>query len=128
MPKGFSTLLAVIIFSAVSLTTVLSLSIAVLSYSRISASFSASFKAKALAEACLEQALMEIRRDTNHLGTTIFSLDGNPCTYTVIDIGGNTREVRSEASFSGVTKKIIANINQLYPKITLSSWDEVADF
>lgn len=120
--------MAVIIFSAVALTTVLSLSLAVLSYSRISASFSASFKAKALAEACLEQALMEVRRDTNYSGTTVFSLDGNSCTYMVINTGGDTREVRAEASFGGATRKIKAGVSDLYPKILLSSWEEVADF
>lgn len=128
MNKGFATLFAVIIVGSVTLTLVFTLAIITLSSSRTTSAFSSSFRAKSVTNACAEQALMEIRNNTNYVGTGSLTLGGQGCTYTVINTGGNSREIQAISTINVFARKLKVTISEISPKIIISSWKEVSDF
>ena len=128
MKKGFSTLFAVIVVGAVTLTVIFSLATVSLSSSRIANAFSSAFRAKSLANACAEQGLMEIRKDANFSGTHSLTIAGQGCSYAVINNGGEGREIQSMSTVNIFTRKVKVQISQIFPKITIDSWKEVGDF
>jgi len=127
MNKGFATLFAVIIVGAVTLTVIFTLALLTLSSSRTTSAFSSSFRAKAVANACAEQGLMEIRNNSNYVGTGSLTLGGQGCTFTVVNTGGSTREIQAVSTVNIFSRKVKVTISEISPKIIISSWKEVGD-
>lgn len=128
MSKGFSTLFMVMFVGAVSLSVVFSLALVSSSSIRVSNTFLSSFRAKALSNACAEQGLMQIRNDTNFVGTGSLTLGGQGCTYTVLNTGGNTREIQASSAVNLAARKMKVIVSDIFPKIIISSWKEISDF
>lgn len=84
-------------------------------------------QARALANACAEEGLEQIRSSTLYTGTGTLTLGQGTCSYTVINTGGTTRTVTSSGTVGTVVRKISILVTTLNPTITLSSWQEVAN-
>ena len=69
-----------------------------------------------------------IREDNKFTGNGSLSIDGNTCTYTVTNTGGQTREVRGTGNAIPARRKVKALVSKIKPAITLSSSQEVPDF
>lgn len=126
--KGFSTLFAIILAGATGLAVILALSALSGSSNRnLLSSYSAS-KAVMLSNACTMYGLQLSRNDTNFAGSGTLNIEGRTCNYSVINSGGYLRQVQSYAVVDGVTKKVKASYSVQPPKLSLLSWQEVADF
>lgn len=126
--KGYIVLLATLIVVVVGLAITSSFILLGLDFSRTVFSLEQSNQAKALANACAEEALLQVRNNTNYSGSGNLILSRGTCTYTVINQGGENRTINSSGIVGTLYRKVKITINQINPKITILSWQEVADF
>lgn len=126
--NGFVTLVSVLIASAIGISVAVSLLLLGLGYSRTSLALIHSNQAKALANACVEEGLQQIRTSSAFVGTSSLILDTGACTYVVTNQGGNNRTITGQGTVGAVTRKTKATINTLSPKIIVNYWQELADF
>jgi len=122
-PKGFSTLLVVILLGSVAMTLVLTLTASSVWSIRGSIDTKYSNQAKALVNACAEIALETIRENNNYLGTNSVVLNGNTCNYTITNTGGTTRGVVISGTVNGVTRNLNITTSTFNP-LVISSWQE----
>ena len=85
-------------------------------------------QARALANACAEEGLRQIRHAAAFTGTGNLSLGSGTCSYTVTSQGGENRTVISSGLAGTVTRKVKVIINAIAPAIQTVSWQEVSDF
>ena len=80
---GYVVLLGVLIVGAIGISVTLSLLLLGLGSSRTSFASEQSFQAKALASACAEEGLQQIRDTMSYTGTGGLTLGQGSCTYVV---------------------------------------------
>ena len=120
--------MSVLIVGAIGTAITVALILLGLGSSRTSFALQQSNQAKALANACGEEALQQIRDSISYTGTTSLSLGDGTCTYTVTSQGGTNRTINASGAVSTITRKIKIIVNTINPYILLTSWEEVADF
>jgi hypothetical protein len=125
---GYVALITVIVAGAVAGAIVVSLLLLGLGSSRSSFSLEQSNQAKALANACAEEALQQIRDSIPFEGTGGLTLGQGSCSYTVTDLGGHDRTITASGSVGIIVRKVSLAIDKITPEINLTSWQEVADF
>ena len=125
---GYITLLLVIITGAIGLATSISLLLLGVGSSKTSLSLEESNQAKALANACAEAALGQVRSSPAFSGGASLTLGRGSCSYSVTNLGGQNRLINASGTVGQVVRKIKINLNQITPKINLTSWQEVSDF
>ena len=125
--KGYIALITVLVTGAVGAAITVSLILLGLGSSRTSFSLEQSNQAKALANACAEEALQQIRDSTAFTGTGSLTLGQGTCGYTVVNDGGENRTVTASATVGTVVRKIKIIVNAINPAINITSWQEVAD-
>ena len=126
--KGYIALITVLITGAIGVAIATSLLLLGLGSSRTSFALEQSNQAKALANACSEEALQQIRDSTPFTGTGSLTLGQGTCGYTVVNDGGENRTVTASGTVGTVVRKIKIIVNTINPAINLTSWQEVADF
>lgn len=126
--QGFVTLITVLIFGAIGIAIVVSLLLIGLSSSRTSFALEQSKQARVLTDACVEQALQQIRDSTPFTGDGSLTLGQGVCNYTVTSQGGQNRTILALGSVSGIIRKTKVVINKINPKIIIVSWTETSDF
>ncbi len=126
--KGYVALITVLITGAIGVAIATSLLLLGLGSSRTSFALEQSNQAKALANACSEEALQQIRDSTPFTGTGSLTLGQGTCGYTVVNDGGENRTVTASGTVGTVVRKIKIIVNTINPAINLTSWQEVADF
>ena len=127
-PRGFVSLIAVIIVGAVGLSVAVFLLLNGIDSMRASFAGEQSSQARALADACAEHALGLIREQTSYTGTDGLTLGGGTCTYIVTSQGGQNRTITSTGTVAAMIRKVRIVIDAITPDITIASWQEVADF
>ena len=125
--KGYVALITVLITGAIGVAIATSLLLLGLGSSRTSFALEQSNQAKALANACAEEALQQIRDSTAFTGTGNLTLGQGSCAYTVTNDGGENRTVTASGTVGTVVRKIKIIVNTINPAINLTSWQEVAD-
>lgn len=125
---GYVTLLSVLVVGAVGVTIATSLLLLGLGASRSSFAVEQSDQAKALANACAEEAMQQIRDSMPFTGSNDLSLGQGDCSYTVTSQGGQDRTVTATGEVGTVVRKVKIIIDQINPTIQVVSWQEVADF
>lgn len=123
--QGFITLISVLVVSAVGVAITLSMILLGLGSSRTSFAMEQSNQAKALANACAEEAMQQIRDSTPFTGTGNLTLGQGTCTYTVTNDGGQNRTITTSGTVGTIIRKDTVIINQINPTITVTSWQEV---
>ena len=126
--RGYITLISVLVVGAVGLAITTSLLLLGLGASRTSFAVEQSAQARALANACAEEGLQQIRTLTPYTGTGSLSLGLGTCTYTVTSQGGQNRTITGTGTVGTVVRKAKVVINAVYPLLVVVSWQEVADF
>jgi len=123
--KGYLAIFAVIMVISVILLLVLSFSVK--SYHSIlnSRGMYKSNQAKALANMC---GLKQIRDLNTFTGSNTLTLGSGSCTYMVSDLGGTNRQVNSSGVINNIIRKVKIMVVSVAPIVTVSSWQEVADF
>jgi len=125
---GYIILLSALIIGAVALAVTLSVILLSLDAHRTSLAILQSNQAKALANACAESGLEAIRDDDTFTGTSGLTLSTGTCSYTVTNLGGETRNVESTGTTGTVIRKVEVDLDTIYPNINITSWQEVANF
>lgn len=126
--SGYITLMSVLIVGAVGMSITVSLLLLGLGSSRSSFALQQSAQSRALANACAEEALQQIRDSTPFAGTGSLSLSQGSCEYTVTSQGGQDRTITSSGVVGTITRKTKIIIDAVNPQISIVSWREVSDF
>ena len=126
--QGYITLISVLIVGAVGVAIATSPVLLGLGSSRTSFAVEKSNQAKALANACTEEALQQVKDSTPFTGSGSLTMGQGTCTYTVTNQGGQNRTITSTGTVGTIIRKVKVIITKINPKITVSSWQEVSDF
>lgn len=126
--SGFITLMSVIIVSTVGISIGVSILLIGLSSTKTSLVIQQSAQARNLTNACAEEALEKIRTLSSFSGTGSLTFGQGSCAYTVLNLGGQNRQVNASGTVASITRKAKVLIDQINPRIRLVSWQEVADF
>lgn len=126
--KGYIALITVLVTGAVGVAIAISLLLLGLGSSRTSFALEQSNQAKALANACSEEALQQIRDSTPFTGTGNLTLGQGTCIYTVTSQGGQSRTITSTGTVGTIIRKVNIILDKISPSINVTSWQEVADF
>ena len=127
-PRGFVSLIAVIIVGAVGLSVAVFLLLNGIDSMRASLVGEQSSQARALADACVETSLELIREQTSYTGNGELTLGEGNCAYAVTSQGGQLRTITSTGTVAAMVRKVRIVIDAITPDITIASWQEVADF
>lgn len=126
--QGFITLISVLIVGAVGTAIAVSLILLGIGSSRTSFAVEQSNQAKALANACAEEALQQIRDSTPYTGSGNLSLGQGDCSYTVTSQGGQNRTITASGTVGTIVRKVEVVIDTINPAIEIVSWKELPDF
>ncbi|MBI4272838.1 hypothetical protein HY621_03225 [Candidatus Uhrbacteria bacterium] len=126
--QGFILLLSVLLIGVVGLAIVTSILLLGTNSSRTSFTLEQSNHAKAIANACAEEAMEQIRDSTSFTGSGNLSFSRGTCSYTVTSQGGQNRTVTASSTVSTIIRKVKVIISSITPTITVTSWQEVTDF
>jgi len=126
-PKAYVALLTVLIVGAIGISVTISLLLLGLASARTSFSTGQSAEAKSLTNACVEEALEQIRSSSSFASSSTIILDSGSCSYTVINTGGNNRTINASSTVGTLVRKATIYINQINPTINIASWQEVSD-
>lgn len=125
--NGYITLISILIVGAVGVAITLSIILLGIGSSRTSFAVEQSYQAKALANACAEEALQQIRDSTPFTGSGNLTLRQGTCAYTVTSQGGQNRTIVTTGTVGTIVRKAKIIINNITPAITATSWQEIAD-
>lgn len=125
---GYSVLIVLVIVGLIAVAISSSLLLLGIDFSKTSLASYRSYQARHLASACAEAALQEISNSVPFSGYGSLNIAGNSCGYLVINNGGQSRTVQASSTIANIVKKVRVNVTRLRPRITISSWQEVADF
>lgn len=126
--KGFIALMGILIVGAVGTAIMLSLILLGLGSSRTSFAVEQSGQAKALANACAEEALQQVRDSTPFAGSGNLTLGQGTCTYTVTNNGQQNRTITTSGTVGTIIRKTKIIISKINPNIIFTSWQEVESF
>lgn len=126
--RGFITLISVLVVGAVGVAIAFSLLLLGVGNARTSFAIEQSNQAKALANACAEEALQQIRDSTPFTGSGNLTLGQGTCNYTVTSQGGQNRTITSSGTVGTIIRKVKIIIDKINPAIQVVSWQEVSDF
>ena len=125
---GYVTLLSVLVLGAVSSAVTITLLVLGIQSSQTSASGLRSLQAHALAEACTEEALQEIRDSLAYTGSGSLSNAAGSCQYDVSSEGVQKRRIEASGTVQSVTKKVEVTLDQINPEINITRWKAVRNF
>lgn len=126
--KGVTTLVAILVVGAIASAVAISLVLLGISATKNSLAIQQSFQAKALADACAEYALQQIRNSVPYTGSGSLTLGQGTCNYTVTSQGGQNRTVTVYGTVGTIVRKVKITVSQINPRIIIATWQEVADF
>lgn len=122
---GYITLISVLVVGAVGIAISVSLLLLGLGASRTSFAYQQSNQAKALANACAEEGLEQIRLLTSYTGSGNLSFGSDSCIYTVTSQGGQNRTINTIGTVGSTIRRVSVIINAINPAIIVTSWQEV---
>ncbi len=127
--KGYIALISVILMSALGLGIMLSVIAAGVNASRTDFSLQQSGGARSLASSCAEEALQKILETSTTTSSGNLTIGSGTCAYLITSTSsGQNITISSTGILGTVTSKIKVVVATTTPGITLSSWEEVADF
>lgn len=123
--QGYVALISVLIVGVIAVMVVSGIILLGLSYSRTSFVQEQSFQAKTLADACIEEALQQIKDSIPFAGNGTLTLGQGSCAYTVTNNGAQNRSVVSTGTVETVVRKVNVALDKISPSINITSWQEV---
>jgi hypothetical protein len=126
--NGFIALLSVLILGVITLSITVSILLLGVDALRSAQTVADSTRARGLATLCSERALEEIRQNPLFSGTESIVVSAGYCEYTVSNLGGSNRDIESRGVSGNVTRRVLVEVDQIYPTIHISKWQEQALF
>lgn len=123
--KGYVALVSVLIVGAIGVVVVTGVILLGLSAGRTSFTTQQSFQAKALADACIEEALQQIKDSIPFSGNGTLTLGQGSCAYTVTNNGAQNRSVVSVGTVGTVVRRVNVTLDKISPSINITSWQEI---
>ena len=127
--RGYVLLISVLLTAVVGTAIAATLPLLGASSAQMGIAAEQSAKARALADACAEYALNELRQSAGYGGSETLILGQGSCTVlSVLGNGNQNRTVQTTGTVGNATRRVevvVANIN---PQLTLDSWQEVWEF
>lgn len=124
--NGFIALISAIIISAVLMivTITLSYSSFFVRYNLLDSEYKE--RSSALAEGCVDAALLKLANDFNYLGNETITIGGEPCTIRGLQPSGSNKIIETHAGFQNAN----TNLSVVVDPSTLGvvSWQEVPHF
>src|SRR3989344_5525655 len=124
---GFITLISVLVVGAVGIAITSSIVLLGIGSSRTSFAVEQSYQSKALANACAEEAMQQIRDSATFTGSGNLTLGQGACAYAVTSQGTQTRTITASGTAGTIIRKANIIINKINPLILVTSWQEVSD-
>lgn len=127
--RGVSVLLAVIILGSALLIIAVGGLLGGLQEQESGYAKSRGGEARALADGCMNEALLRIRRDSawGLLGTVPFTAPNGSCSIQVNDLGGQTRRIDVTATVSEYSSHIRTDFSLASTPPTIITWEERTD-
>lgn len=125
--KGYIALISVILIAAIGAAIMLSLIAAGVSATKTDFSLQQSGGARSMASSCAEEALQKILETSTTSSSGNLVIASGTCTYLIFS-SSSILTVNATGFLGTVTSKIKVVIASTSPSVTLSSWEEVADF
>ncbi len=126
---GYIALISVLILCAIALAVGIGLATRAVSQDQIDESRDATVRAYAAATACAEYALIGLKGSLLYAGNETRIYSGDTCTILTIGGAGNlVRTVKTTSTVSGATRKILIQVEQVNPRMIISSWTDVVNF
>ena len=126
--RGFATLLSVLVVSAIGISVAVSTLLLGLDNSRNGYEVAQSARARALANACAEEAMLQLGQSNNFNGSGGLSLGGGTCNYNTSRAPKQTVLVTSYGTVGTIVRKVEITASVQKKSISIISWQEVADF
>lgn len=126
--QGYIALITVLVIGAVGVAVAVSVILLGVGSARTSFAIEQSNQAKALANACAEEALQQIRDSVLFEGTGNFTLGQGSCTYTVAKLTDQNRTITATGTVGTIVRKVSIALDEITPSINITSWQEVADY
>lgn len=123
--SGAIALVTVLAVGFVSLIIALSVSLAGLGELQMGLEEIQSAESYRLAESCLEEAALRLKRDASYSGGSL-SMGGNSCTITVL-ANGSQRTVNVSADVNNHVRKIEMVADIVTRGLNVTSWQEKID-
>lgn len=121
--SGAMLLMTVLVAGAVALT--IGLSVALRGIGELDMGFSGnqSLETLAVADGCVQEALLRLSRDSNYAGTTDLSVGEGKCDIAVSGISDD-RTVAVDAELDRWTRSVILQIDLSTSPITIVEWSQ----
>jgi hypothetical protein len=126
--KGYVALISVLMVGIIGVAITLSLVLLGMGSLRTSFAIEQSNQAKALANACAEEALQQIRDSESFISSGNLTLGQGTCVYAITSQGAQNRTITSAGTVGTIIRKNKIIINQISPSIILNLWQEVSSF
>lgn len=127
-PSAYITLMSVLVVGAVGGAIAVSLMLLGFGSSRTSFAAEQSIQAQALANACLEEALQRVRESTSFTGNGDLTLGSGSCAFSVTSQGPENRTLEISGTIGTIIQRTVVTIEEIDPRIIVTSWQEVSDF
>ena len=128
MNEGYLALISVILIAAIGTAIMISVIASGISAIKTDFSLQQSGSARSLASSCAEEALQKILETGTTSSSGNLAVASGTCTYLITSTNGQNITINATGMLSTVTSKIKVVIATTTPAVTLSSWQEVADF
>ena len=128
MNEGYIALISVILIAAIGTAIMISVIASGISAIKTDFSLQQSGSARSLASSCAEEALQKILETGTTSSSGNLAVASGTCTYLITSTNGQNITINATGMLSTVTSKIKVVIATTTPAVTLSSWQEVADF
>ncbi len=128
--SGFAALTSTIIISAVIVLLIVgAFTISTIEIDKSKARYN-SENAWAWANLCTEEALQEIRENSEYTATdtTYGNINASGCSFSVSGDWVDGKTIQSTGFFSDHTRRIKVVVNDYNPKLVIASWEEVTSF
>lgn len=127
--NGYVILISVLVVSIVGLAIAASVITLGIGSSQTALSSQQSFQARALADACAEHALNELRQSTGYSGSETLMFATGSCEVLAVGGSGNSnRTVQVSGTVGTAVRYVEVIVAEVKPQLQISQWQEVADF
>ena len=126
--KGYIAFISVLVVSAIGLAIMLSVITAGITASKTDFSLQQLSGARSMAFSCAEEALHQISETGTTTGVGNLAIASGTCSYMILSTNGQNIVIQSTGHIGTVTSKAKVTIASTTPIVSLSSWEEVADF
>jgi len=121
--QGYIALIAVLIIVAVTLSIGISLNLLSISETQTGLLKQQSAMSYAIADSCLQEAILQIERDKTYAGANL-NVGLGSCTITVVS-QATDRIITVESNVNNIVRRLEASVDVSAAEVSLNYWQEI---